>query len=77
MLLLITLKQMNNKIRNTTRNSLWRSSQNPVQIIVWHSINSINSLLWSNVGHFIQNRIIHSVQNTVMQCTQDYFKENE
>jgi len=65
---------MNTKIRSTTRNSLWRSSQNPVQIIVWHSI---NSLLWSTVGHFIQTRIIHSVQNTVMQCTQDYFKENE
>lgn len=72
MLLLITLNKMTDEINKTTRNILWGSSQNPVQRIVWHSI---NIRLWNTVGHFIQNRTIHSTRSTVMQCTQDYFKQ--
>ena len=74
MLLLITLKKMTDEINKTTRNILWGSSQNPVQRIVWRSI---KIHLWSSVGHYIQNRTIHSAQNTVMQYTQNYFKEND
>jgi hypothetical protein len=63
---------MTDEINKTTRNILWGSSQNPVQRIVWRSI---KIHLWNSVGHYIQNRTIHSASNFVFDSTKDYFKQ--